>query len=250
MQGQDLQGTSSNLVKKFGDLDMRIGYLESEAEKAINGAGSQFPWLLRSNLLNLPSEELLHDVMIYLNDGDRFRLRGLNISFYKAYYYQTVSNMNAIFNFKRSINLALRDRVFPNVKVISITPNEVTSLALASISIHTFPNLRVFNARCSVMSDGNLKWHSSGSLASLRHRSIKQLDVCLSDVPAPSNCLVELCRFPRLKKLNITFKHPSKYPLTRSHSSLQFINLKNGTLENKLDRQNFPALRKVNSCES
>jgi len=94
MQGQDLQGTSRDLVKKFGDLDMRIGHLESEAEKAINGAGSQFPWLMRSNLLNLPSEELLNDVMVYLNDSDRFRLRGLNISFYKAYYHQTVSNMN------------------------------------------------------------------------------------------------------------------------------------------------------------
>jgi len=144
----------------------------------------------------------------------------------------------------------MRDRVFPNVKVISITPNEVTSLALASISIHTFPNLRVFNARCRVMSDGNLKWHISASLASLRHRSIKQLDVCLSDVPAAGNCLVQLCRFPHLKKLNITFKHPSKYHLCRSHSSLQTITLKNGTLETKLDRQKFPALRKVHSCES
>jgi len=43
MQGQDFKGTSRNLMKKFGDLDMRISHLESEAEKAINGAGSQFP---------------------------------------------------------------------------------------------------------------------------------------------------------------------------------------------------------------
>merc|ERR550534_2553106 len=43
MQGQELQGTSRDLVKKFGDLDIRIGHLESEAEKAINGAGCQFP---------------------------------------------------------------------------------------------------------------------------------------------------------------------------------------------------------------
>eukprot|EP00495_Collosphaeridae_sp_1-RS-2012_P007245 TRINITY_DN6981_c0_g1_i1.p1 TRINITY_DN6981_c0_g1~~TRINITY_DN6981_c0_g1_i1.p1 ORF type:complete len:90 (-),score=11.43 TRINITY_DN6981_c0_g1_i1:69-338(-) len=83
MQGQELQGTSRDLVKKFGDLDIRIGHLESEAEKAINGAGCQFPWLLRSNLLNLPSEDLLNDVIVYLNDSDRFRLRGLNIPFTK-----------------------------------------------------------------------------------------------------------------------------------------------------------------------
>jgi len=247
-QGQELQITLRNCKKKFGDVDMRIGNLRIGAEKATNGATSQFPWLLRSNLLNLPSEELLNDVIVYLNDNDRFRLRELNALFYKAYYYQSVSNMNAIFDFKRSINLAMRDRVFSNVKVISILPEEVTSLALASISVHTFPNLRVFNARCRVLSDGNLKWHLSQSLASLRHRLIKQLDVCLSDVPASGHCLLELCRFPSLKKLSITFEHPSKYPISSSHCSLQTINLTNGTLENKLDRQNFPALQKVHAA--
>jgi len=247
-QEQELQIPFRNFKKKCGDVDIRIGNLGIEAEKATNGATSHFPWLLRSNLLNLPSEELLNDVMVYLNDDDRFRLRELNFLFYKAYYWQNVSNVNAFFDFKRSINLAMRDRVFSNVKVISILPNEVTSLALASISVHTFPNLRVFNARCRVLSDGNLKWHLSGSLASLRHRSIQQLDVCLSDVPASGHCLLELCRFPNLIKLSITFEHPSKYPLCCSHCSLQTINLTNGTLKNNLDRQNFPALRKVTAA--
>jgi len=249
-QGQELKIPVRNFKKKFGDVDMRIGNMGIESDKSINGATSQFPWLLRSDLLNLLSEELLSNVMVYLNDNDRFRLRELNFLFYKAYYSQSVSNINAIFDFKRSINLSMRDRVFSNVKFISILPNEVTSLALASISVHTFPNLRVFNARCRVLSDGNLKWHRSGSLSSLRHRSIQQFDVCLSDVPASGHCLLELCRFPNLKKLSITFEHPSKYPLNCSHCSLQTINLTNGTLENKLDRKNFPALRKVHSCES
>jgi len=245
MKRQKLQLACKNLEEKFGDLTERIAHLESEGEKATKEASSQFPWLLRSNLLNLPSE-LLNDVMVFLNDNDRFLLRGLNISFYKAYYNQRINYVKTIFNFKRSINLAMRDRVFRNVQVMCLTPNEVSSLALANISIHSFPNLRVFKARCRVLSDGNTKWHLSESLAALRHKSIKQLDVFLSDVPASGNCLVQLCRFPRLKILNITFKHHSKYPLSSPHSSLQTINLTNGSLKNKVKGKDFPALRKVN----
>merc|ERR550534_2290520 len=60
-QGQELQITFPNFKKTFGELDMRIGNMGIEVKQATNGAASQFPWLLRSNLLNLPSEELLNE---------------------------------------------------------------------------------------------------------------------------------------------------------------------------------------------
>lgn len=141
----------------------------------------------------------------------------------------------------------MRDRIFPNVEMLCITPNEVSPLALASISMHSFPNLRVFYASCRASSDGNLKWHLSSSFATLRHGGLKKLDAFLSDAPESGNSLIEIRRFPCLKKLSITFKSPSIYPLCSRHSSLQIINLTNGNLKNKISCKNFPALQEVNS---
>jgi len=242
--------TCRTLEKSFNGLTQRVSYLEDEAKRRAKpslGAGRQFPWLVRSDLLDSLSDDLLDKVIMYLNDNDRFILRELNISFYKAYYNQFIYNLKTIFNFKRSINLAMRDRVFPSVEVLCVTPNEVSSLALASISIHSFPNLRVFYASCRASSDGNLKWHFSKAFATLRHGGLEKLDVFLSDAPESGNSLIEIRRFPSLKKLSITFKYPSIYPLCRCHSSLQIINLTNGNLKNTINRQNFPALQKVNT---
>lgn len=93
LKRHQLHLTCRTLEISFNGLTERISYLEDEAKRKAESsfkAGRHFPWLARSNLLDLLSNDLLNKVVVYLNDDDRFLLRALNISFYKAYYNQLI----------------------------------------------------------------------------------------------------------------------------------------------------------------
>lgn len=257
-----LQFTFKTLEAGAKNLEVRVRKIESytnlpppnqtnmkNRSKMYGRASKLFLWLKRSNLLDELSKKFLNVIMTYLNDDERFLLRELNSCFYREYYNQNIRELKQNFKSQRAINLGMRDRSFPLVEVLCILPHEISACALRSITTQSFPKLRIFHARSSISSDGSRKWHPSSWFQNFQHGSLEELDVCLCDKPNKENSLVELTRFPILKKFNITYQKSKGYHLCSSHNSLRTITIFNGYLETSstIDHQNFPALREINS---
>lgn len=87
-------------------------------------------------------------------------------------------------------------------------------------------------------------------MANICHTEVKELEVNLDGNFPYSNLLAT--RFPKLRKLEVTFRSYTSFTMPSSHTHLEEIHLENCCLEDYDDSTclNFPKLRKVNNIES
>jgi len=155
--------------------------------------------------------DILRYIVSYLNDEDRFKLRGLSPFFYESYYCQHVNERTKPFNDERAIKLAKRGRRFTKVEHLQTRYVGITTYDLQFISPYHFPNLKSF------FSDKAL---SENEFDRLRHPQLVELSVLL-ETPREARCITEQ-RFPKLQKLEIDFwERGAELGAINPHSTLK-----------------------------
>jgi len=154
----------------------------------------QFPWLIARKWPEFP-KEILRYVVSYLNDEDRFRLRGLSLFFYETYYCQHINEDTKPFNDERAIKLARKGRRFTNIEHLQTRYVSITAADLQFISPYHFPSLKSFFSDRTV---------SEKRFARLRHPLLVKLSVLL-EKPREARCITEQ-RFPNLQILDVDFR--------------------------------------------
>jgi len=178
-------------------------------------------------------------IISWLNDSDRFRLRGLSLLFYESYYCQQINERTKPFNDERAIKLAKRGRVFTKVfhlqtRYVSISPKDIQH-----VSPYTFPNLQSFSSDKSLT---KREFHR------LRHPRLIKLYVILDSANLVKYITEE--RFPKLEVLDIECRqrvpslgavYPHKVLRTLRCSKVEL----NENFFDSINRKHFPKMRIV-----
>jgi len=182
--------------------------------------------------------------MEFFTDEEQFHIRGLNLSFYNAYFTQNGNTIDSKLNFPRAVKLAAHGRVFHSLQILIIECGKVPSGMLRSITAAYFPKLEHIRATNGT---DNEMWWPSCAVANLCHTEVKELVVNIDGKFPYSNLLA--IRFPKLRKLEIIFRSNTSFTMPSSHKYLEEIHLKNCRLEDYDDITSlkFPKLRKVNN---
>jgi len=239
----------SQMQDSIDGLKARIAKMEDQlktfgqARHSCMGKGKKlFPWLgRRETFIN---DIVVQKIMECFTDEYQFHIRGLNLSFYNAYFKQNVKNIDSKLNFARAVKLAAHGRVFHSLQILVIGSGEVPSGMLRSITATYFPKLEHIRATNGV---DDAMWWPSSAVANLCHTGVKELEVNIDGRFPHANLLA--IRFPKLTKLEIIFRSNTSFTMPSSHKYLEEIHLKNCCLEDYDDITSlkFPKLRKVNN---
>jgi hypothetical protein len=130
--------------------------------------------------------------MTYVDEDDRFQMRGLNRMFNSFFYRQTV-----MYNFRRVLLLS-KNRPFPRVDNLQINLDCVPGSTLRYVNTSKFPRLT------SISLNSTEQRLTSDDLESLKHPGIQELKVDLSQ-PADITAITEN-NLPGLRSLSISIK--------------------------------------------
>jgi len=198
----------------------------------------QFEWLRIVKFPEFP-DDLMRYILSYLNDDDRFRLRGLSFLFYELYYCQHVNQRTTPFNDERAIRLAKRGRRFMMIEHLQTRYSGIRRADLQFISPYTFPRLKSFYS---------YKRLNGSELNKLRHPGLVQLSIILETQSLAQ--IISEQRFPRLELLAVDFRRRLP-PLgaINPHSTLKKLTILKAKLEanffKSVSRENFPKLQTI-----
>jgi len=197
-----------------------------------------FEWLRIVKFPEFP-DDLMRYILSYINDDDRFRLRGLSILFYESYYSQHVDQLTSPFNDERTIRLAKRGRRFVKIEHLQTRFSGICRADLQYISPYTFPRLKSFYS-CKRL-NGN-------EFNKLRHPGLVELSIVL-ETPSLVRLISEQ-RFPRLEILAIDFRR-RLHPLgaINPHKTLKNLTILKAQVDTNffksVSRENFPKLQSI-----
>jgi len=198
----------------------------------------KFEWLRVIKFPEFP-DDLMRYILSYLNDNDRFKLRGLSSLFYELYYYQRVHERTKPFKDERAIRLAKRGRRFMMVEHLQTHFDGISRSDLQFISPYNFPRLKSFYS---------YKRLNGSEFHRLRHPGLVRLSVILEN-PRLTQSITEQ-RFPKLEELDLDYRR--RVPPLRAinpHSSLKKLTIFKSQLEanflKSISREHFPELLSI-----
>jgi hypothetical protein len=222
--------------------------MDGSPSKSEGLAAKRFPWLTTKSFL-LP-QKVMERICKCICDDELFRLRGISLLFYTAYYEQVVKctkfpNANAFefqyqgapFNALRALRLARHGRRFCNVEYMDANGEKMPSELIMAISKHSFPSLSVLSLE---FREGSLSClPGNPNLIAMRVSVILEND---SDA-------VNETKFPNLRQLRALNKPEDAAVLIRPHPQIEYMELYCSVEWRgmQVGKRNFPKLKFLES---
>jgi len=198
----------------------------------------KFGWLRVTKFPEFP-DDLMRYILSYVNDNDRFKLRGLSLLFYESYYYQVVNERTTPFNDERAIRLAKTGRKFVMIEHLQTRYVGISRRDIQYISPYSFPRLQSFHSYRRL---------NESEFSRLRHPGLVKLTLVL-ETPDLARLITQQ-RFPKLEFLDVDFRRrvPPLVAINPHGNLKKLIIIKARLAANffqSVSRENFPRLENI-----